>query len=53
MRWVLAMTHQTAAAHTSSSSSAVLPIIGGSILTALWGAYALLFVYEMILLGAP
>lgn len=31
----------------------MLPIIGGGILTLLWGAYALLYVYEMILLGAP
>lgn len=49
------MTHQTASAdHASSSAgSAMLPIIGGGILTLLWGAYALFFCYEMILLGAP
>lgn len=49
------MTHQTAAAHssTTSANAALVPIIGGGILTVLWGAYALFFVYEMILLGAP
>ncbi len=49
------MTHQTAASHssTTSDSAAIVPIIGGGILTVLWGAYALLFVYEMILLGPP
>ena len=49
------MPHQTVASHssTTSDSAAIVPIIGGGILTVLWGAYALLFVYEMILLGAP
>ncbi|HRK63540.1 MAG TPA: hypothetical protein PLN53_04050 [Terricaulis sp.] len=49
------MTHQTAASHSSTTSdaAAIVPIIGGGILTVLWGAYALLFVYEMILLGPP
>jgi hypothetical protein len=49
------MTHQTASAHKSDSGAgaAMLPILGGGILTLLWGAYALLYVYEMILLGAP
>jgi hypothetical protein len=49
------MTHQTAAAHSSpsSSSAAMLPIIAGSVLTLLWGAYTLLIVYEIILLGSP
>lgn len=49
------MTHQTVTTHKSSdgAGAAMLPIIGSVILTALWGAYALLYVYEMILLGAP
>jgi len=48
------MTHQTVTAHKSAESGAALvPIVFGSLLTLLWGAYALFYVYEMILLGAP
>ena len=49
------MTHQSVSDHTTSSSlsagSAMLPIIGGGILTLLWGAYTLYFLAGMIALG--
>ncbi len=48
------MTHQTAAGHHSGdTSSNLIPIIGGAILAALWGAYTILIVVEIAMLGAP
>jgi hypothetical protein len=50
------MTHQTvstdhAASSSHSAGSAMLPIIGGGILTLLWGAYTVYYVSGMMVLG--
>jgi len=49
------MTHQTAT-HSEKSAgagAAMLSIIGGGLLTLLWGAYTLLIVVEIGMLGVP
>lgn len=48
------MTHETTHhADTTHASSAVLPIIVGSILTLAWGAFALAYVGAIAMMGAP
>lgn len=51
-----AMTHQETATHAdakTSDSGAIVPIIGGGILTLLWGAYTLTFVAHMVMMPIP
>lgn len=37
--------------HSNSSNTAILPIVGGGILTLLWGAYTILIVAEVAMMG--
>jgi hypothetical protein len=50
------MTYQDATTHAevrSSDAGALLPIIGGGILTLLWGAYTITYVAHMVMMPIP
>lgn len=51
-----AMTYQETATHAEPATSdggAIIPIIGGGILTLLWGAYTLTYVAHMVMMPIP
>jgi hypothetical protein len=50
------MTYQDTVTHADapvSDSGALIPIIGGGILTLLWGAYTVTFVAHMLMMPLP